>query len=312
MILSLPVTQLGAQVPNTGIPEYTDAQRWGRMASLNVSALISECELGKSRGMTIDEIGTWLGNYYAEGWAGGLDARGLAIGFRWNWMSDPRAKVEMTVFSDTLVVMRANMCYRDNFGPARRIRDITLDEINRIYEIINRIIADHVGVKLESRIESDWWVLTFRNGYGSIRSSDHVRWIRSGAVTRFITLDVIRTGKAAGKTPRETGLETAKAWADTWTNTDTPWRLLRGIAWNNYADPEFVCNILSASPVVVKAQSNRPWITAVRNNEKRSGVTVDEYEAYLLGIEQGIAASRGMTWEVILQGDDRIITVRKK
>lgn len=312
VILLFQYMQLGAQQPNNSLPVYTDSQRWGRLSGLNVSAIVSEIELGKAKGMSIDEIGIWLGNYYAATWAGGLDARSLATSFRWNALSDPNAKVEMTTFTDTLVVMRSFLTAVNSFGPDKKYRGVTLDEYKRVWEHVNRIIAEYVDVKLESRYEGDWMVLTFRNSYQAIRASDEVRWNRAAFLVRIYTIDVIRTGKAAGKTPKDIGLETAKVWASAWTGTDSPWRLLRGMAWNNFTDPDFVCEIISANTKQVKAKCNRPWIGTVRANEKRTGVSIDDYEAYQLGIEQGIATFLGMTWDVVLDGNSRVITVQKK
>jgi hypothetical protein len=303
--------RLSAQDANAKLPQYSDSLRWGRIAELSVSTIVSEIELGKARGMSVDEIGTWLGNYYAATWPGGLDARHLATGFRWNYLSDPKAKVNITTFTDTLVVMRCYLTEVDYFGPDKRYRGVTLDELNRVYDHINRITADYVGVKLDIRYDGDWVVFTFRNGYKRMQASDEVRWNRSADIIRFIQCEIIRTGKAVGKTPRELGLATAKTWESTWVNVDSPWRLLRGIAWNNFSDPEFVCEILSASPAMVQAKCNRPWIPTVRASQQLTGVTVDDYEAYQLGIEQGIANYLRMTWEVKLESNDRIITVRK-
>ena len=303
---------IGAQAAAPAIPEYTNDQRWGRSAALALSQFVSEIDLGKSRGMSIDEIGQWLGEYYARSWAGGLDARNLAISFRWNSLSDPDSKVEFTTFTDTLVVMRINTAVLDDFGPDRRYRSVTLDEYRKIFEHVNRIIADQVGVKLEQRYDGDWVVFTMRNGYAPLRASDEVRWGRAAFVLRVVHIDVVRTGKTAGMTPREVGLASAKAWESTWTSTDTPWRLFRSLAWNNFTDPEYVCEVLAASPTQVRGRCNRPWLATVRANAQRSGVSVEDFEAYNLGIEQGIAASLGMTLDVVLEGDARVITVRRR
>lgn len=304
--------EMSAQAATSALPEYTNDQRWGRSSVLALGQLVSEIELGKARGMSVDEIGEWLGEYYARGWAPGLDARQLATSMRWNMLSDPDAKVEMRTFTDSLVVMRTNTPARDNFGPDGRYGRITWQEYQTVFEHINRMIAEHVGVQLAQRHDGDWVEFTMRTRYVPLKASDEIRWGRAAFVLRAVTIDVIRTGEAAGKSPREIGLATAKAWEDTWTVADTPWRLFRGIAYNNLTEPEYVCEVLSGSAMQVRARCNRPWLATVRANAQRSGVSVEDFEAYHLGLEQGLAASLGMTWDVALEGDARLITVRRK
>lgn len=301
-----------AQGASPTIPEYTNDQRWGRMAFLNLSNLAAQVALGKSKGMTIDEIGQWLGDYYADTWVGGLDARQFAVSVRLNNMSHPASSVELPTFTDSLVVMRVNTPVLANFGADRRFQQLTLDEYRTVFRHINQRIADHVGVDLQQRYDGDWLVLTMRSRYQAPRASDNLRWNRAAFINKTSGVEVIRFAKAAGKTPRDAGTESGKMWAGTWTTTDTPWRLFRGITWNAMVDPNLVCEVQSASASMVRARCNRPWVAQVRTYAERTGVSVEDYEAYMLGAEQALAAALGMTWNVQLDGDYRVITVARR
>ena len=300
----------GAAAP--ALPEYTNDQRWGRQAALTLSTLVGEISLGKSKGMTADQIGEWLGEHFTQTWAGGLDVRQLATSFRYNTLSHPQAKVEMTTFTDSLVVMRVFATEVAEFGPKREIRGVTMDEYRKVFAHINRIIADYVGVALDQRYDGDWLVLTMRNKYALPRADETLRWTRANAIIRFVQIDAIRIAKAGGKTPAEAGAESGKVWADTWTNTDTPWRLFRGMTWNSITDPNYVCELQTANAMIVRARCNRPWLATVRANATRTGVSVEDFEAFTLGQEQGIATSLGMSWDVQNDGDYRVITVRRR
>ena len=106
-------TMAMAQGAAPAIPEYTNDQRWGRLAFLNLSAFATEVALGKSRGVTVDEIGKWLGDHYAATWAGGLDARQFAIALRLNSMSHPASRVELPTFTDSLLHAWCRTGHRD-------------------------------------------------------------------------------------------------------------------------------------------------------------------------------------------------------
>lgn len=301
-----------AQVTAPALPEYTNDQRWGRLAALDLSAFVAEISLGKAKGMTADQIGEWLGEHYTTTWAGGLDARQLATSFRWNALSHPAAKVEMTTFTDSLVVMRSFATELAGFGPRREIRGVTLEEYRKIFAHVNRIIADYVGVALEQRYDGDWLVLTMRSKYTLPRADAALRWNRANTGIRYAQIDAIRIAKAAGKTPADAGAESAKVWASTWTTTDSPWRLFRGMTWNAMTDPNYVCELQTASATIVRARCNRPWVGLVRGWAALSGVSLEDFEAFMLAQEQGTASALGMSWNVQADGDYRIITVRRR
>lgn len=262
--------------------------------------------------MTTGEIGEWLGHHFAKSWVGGLDARQLALSFRWNLLSHPQAKVEFVQFTDTLVVARFNIPVLGAFGADRDFNGLSLEDYLTIMMKANGVIAEHVGVALDQRLDGDWLVTTMRNTYKSPVASAELRWGRSVLWGKLYLIESVRLAKAAGKSPIEAGREVGRLYADTWTSTDTPWRLYRAWAWNGMSDPNYVCEVLSASVATVKARCNRPWVATVRQNAQRTKVTIEDVDAFQLGMELAVAEHLGMSWEVQMEGEQRVITAQRK
>lgn len=304
--------QLTAQSANAGLPEFTNDQRWARLGTIDLAWIASAVALGKAKGMTTGEIGDWLGQHFAKSWVGGLDARQLALSFRWNQLSHPQGKVEFVQFTDTLVVARYNTPALAAFGADREFNGMSLDDFQVILMRVNSVIAEHVGVALDQRLDDDWFVATMRNRYKSPEASPELRWGRAMLWGKLYMIESVRLAKASGKSAMEAGREVGRLYADTWTTVDTPWRLYRAWAWNGMADPNYICEVQAASPAMVKARCNRPWVATVRENAQRTKVTIEDADAYQLGMEQAVAEHLGMSWEVQMEGGLRVITVQRR
>lgn len=303
---------LTAQPATPAIPEFTNDQRWGRLAYLDLSWIGSVVALGRAKGMSTSEIGEWLGHHFARSWVGGLDARQFALSFRWNLLSHPQGKVEIVQFTDTLVVARYNTPVLSAFGADRDFNGLALGDYQTIMMRANSIIAEHVGVALDQRYEGDWLVATMRNTYKAPLASAELRWGRAALWSKLQLIESVRLAKATGKSAAAAGRDVGRLYADTWTGVDTPWRLFRAWMWNGMSDPNYVCDVQSASATLVKARCNRPWMATVRDNVQRTKVAIDDVEAYQLAMEQAVAEHVGMSWEVQMDGDDRVITVQRR
>jgi hypothetical protein len=268
--------------------------------------------LGKSEGLTIDEIGTRLGEFWTGSWSGGLDARATMNWFIRNHLNHPNGKVEIISGEDSLVVARFNEPAIATFGPDRLLYGVTLEEYRRVMWLMNQITADFVGVRLEQRYDGDWLVLTMRNGSLGPHANPQLRWQRADYLATIGYLQRLGEQMAAGKTARQVGLDDATLYATGWESNDTPWRLFRGMAWNMISNHDQICEVLANSPTEVRARCNRPTAATVRANTARFKVTEADYEAASLGFEQGIAEHLGMTWTVVRDGDWRVITVRRR
>lgn len=303
---------VGAQQAAPALPEYTDQQRWNRLGFVDAAWTSSVIAIGKREGHSLDQIGDQIADYFTLGWLGGLDARGLFLGLRQNHLAYANGRVEVSTLSDSLVVARFNTPVLGSFGADRDFYGVTVADWQQVNLRMFHRVADYGGVDLASRMEGDWMVLTMRSRFEVPRMSMQLRAERGGFVSRAITVDLIRNAKARGQSATAAGLETAKTWASGWTANDTPWRLFRGMTWNQMIDPDYQCQILTGSAEMVRARCNRPWTASVRGWATQSGVSPEEYDAYQLGLEQGIATSLGMTWEVQVDGNDRLITVKRK
>jgi len=311
-VLTLAGTMPLAAQQAAELPDYTNDQRWGRLGLIDAAWVTTTIALGKSKGMTAEQIGDWIGDYFTTGWAGGLDARQFLFYLRWNHLAYPQGRVEVTTFSDSLVVARFNTALAGTYGPDRWYFGITTDELKTATLRWHQVLADFVGVRLDGRYDGDWLVLTLRNGYQAPRASAQIRWERAGWLYKIMAIEVIRIAKLGGMTPQQAAQNGVKVWADTWQGTDTPWRFFRWVAYNGMIDHNQTCAVETADAAMVKARCNRPWQAAVREQAERTGVTVEDYEAYMLAQEQGLAASLGFSWDAQIDGNFRILTVRRK
>jgi len=305
------LAQQRTPVPLT-IPDLTTEARWERSGSFNVNWMAPFISLGKAKGMTIDEIGAWLGEFWTRSWAGGLDARATMYWFIRNHLNHPAGKVAIISGEDSLVIVRFNEPAADQFGPDQHLFGITLPEYRRVIWLVNEATAEFIGVQLEQRYESDWLVLTMRNGSLPPHADPQLRWQRANFLATLTYLQRLGEQMAAGKTPRQVGLDDAKLFGASWTGNDTPWRLFRAMAWNMISDHNQVCEVISHSAIEVRGRCNRPYAEVVRANVERLKVTEEDYEAAALGFQQGIAEYLGMTWNVTREGDWRMITVRRR
>jgi len=306
------VTRGGAQQAPPQLPEYTDPQRWNRLAFIDAAWISTVIAIGKQEGHTLDQIGDQIAEFHTQGWLGGADARWFFVSLRQNHLAYPNGRVEVTSLTDSVVVARFNTPFLGTFGLDRDFYGVTIADWQTVNLRVFHRLAEYGGLDLTSRMDGDWMVLTMRSRFEAPRQSMRLRADRAGFVARAITVDVIRNGKARGQTALAAGLESAKTWASGWTANDTPWRLFRTVTWNMMIDPDYHCQILTGSAEMVRARCSRPWVASVRAWAPQSGVSPEEFDAYQLGLEQGIATSLGMTWEVQLEGNDRLITVRRK
>jgi hypothetical protein len=142
--------------------KFTDAQRWNRASSLGVINSAAIITLGKSKGMTIDEIGTWLGNQFAPSWARPRTPQQLFQGMNRNWASFPDVVIEVVKSSEMEVTFRVNRPYVRNFGDGQIVYGVTLAEYEQVNRTVNKMIAEWVGVDFESKTEGPWIITTLR------------------------------------------------------------------------------------------------------------------------------------------------------
>jgi hypothetical protein len=142
--------------------KFTDQQRWNRAASQFTVMTIALINLGKSKGMSTDEVGTWLGNLFAPGWPTGLTPQQFFQAANRNWMLYPDAIIEVVKATDGEVTYRQSRPYARYFGDNQVSFGVTLAEFERVFELTFKVIAEHVGLAVEQNVDGPWWVVTLR------------------------------------------------------------------------------------------------------------------------------------------------------
>lgn len=300
-----------AQMTEPELPEYTDQQRWERLAYLAVSWQAATISMGKELGMTPAEVGAWLGDYYQDGWLGGMEAGQFLVSTYRNHMSMPGAEGEVISSTPTSVTARFNRPADPYIGADGVIGGVTAEEIDEMFAALNESIAQWVGVRLEREAMEDGDVFTMETEYGPIQASNALRWGRGAYLSWLAQLQLISLRKADGMTAREIGEADAELYGSTWTAT-TPWRLFRGMAWNQMSDPTFRCEVLSAGPDEVRGRCPLNRAGMIEANQERFGVSVEDVFESRRAFAEGVAEQLGMRWTETLENGQRMITVTRR
>lgn len=301
-----------AQDAELRLPEYTDQQRWQRLALNLVWTQAALLELGKEKGMTPEEVGRWAGSFYARGWLGGQEAGSYAVAMNRNHMGWPGAAAEVLAASATTAEIRFNRPWESVIGPDRQIGGQTTAEFREMIRAVNEEISAWVGIDVAWEEGEDQDVLRLRTEYGPIQASNDIRWARGAFLSWNGVFTVLEMKKEAGMTAREIGLEAGELYGPGWTAT-TPWRLLRGMLWNAMGDPNTECEVLSASPAEVRATCD---ITYTAQRVRQGGTYFDVTLADVLennrAFAESVAEQLGMRWEESWDDARRTIRVSKR
>lgn len=168
--LALPLAAQDArqQARSLTIPAYTEAQLFNRAAFLGTSSLVALIAHGKTVGKSPDEMGRWLGDFYAPGWGPpntGVPIR-VARGFILNASATPNAQAVIVNATDTSTVVRARRNYLPYFGSTGTMNGVTVAEYERMLAMVGDRIGTHLGVRITSTMDSAWITYSF-SGRGS-------------------------------------------------------------------------------------------------------------------------------------------------
>lgn len=160
-LLVIGPSPLGAQRPE--LAKLSPEQRLLRMSQLTVSAWVGAIAYAKAMGQTPEELAEFWGEMYAPGW----EARkqqgpaGMLQAYHYNLASPALAVVDVMDVSRDSITARMNRPYITHyFGDDHEAYGVTVDEYERVVYIISQIIADHLDLKFEQRVEGDWIVFT--------------------------------------------------------------------------------------------------------------------------------------------------------
>jgi hypothetical protein len=150
-----------AQTPQW--PDYTQEQRWSRMAQLGTLGVVAAMAYAKEQGASLEEFGRWWGDLFAPSWgqAGTYGPVEVMRGMRRNFLSWPTMEVEVLSQTETSVTARVNRPWAAYFGDSGSWYGVSLEEYERVNSMFMRRIADYHGLTFEERRDGDGLVLTF-------------------------------------------------------------------------------------------------------------------------------------------------------
>ena len=299
---------IAAQQSDLELPEYTTDQRWQRLAGGTLWWQAALLELGKEQGMTSEEVGTWVGEYFSEGWLSGQEAAPFAVALNRNHMGWPAASSEVLSSTPTTAQVRINRPWEAVVGPDQQYGGVAASEFQAMQRAVNMALADWVGIDVTWDEQEDYDVLTLRTEYGPIQASNDIRWARGAFLSWNSFFQVLELRMESGMTAREVGLADGEMYGPGW-NAPTPWRLFRGMLWNQMGDPNTDCEVLSASPSEVRARCS---ISYTKQRVSRSSdyfdVTADDVLESGQAFAESVAEQLGMRWEE--SWDDEYRTIR--
>jgi hypothetical protein len=142
--------------------------------------------------------------------------------------------------------------------------------------------------------------------------TDAQRWNRASTLFKAVLVGDIAKGMRRGMTAEQVGEESARLFGppEGWNGADTPWRLFRGMYNNWILEPDQTCDVLEASETLVRARCNRPYLDYFGESGEHVGVSVEDYDASLLGFASYLADYHGMEWSQEMDGDYATYTIR--
>jgi hypothetical protein len=299
-----------AQTREFELPEYTDQQRWNRLAFGLVSFQAALLELGKKHGMSPEEVGAFTGEFFSSGWLAGIESTPFAVALNRNHMGYPNATAEVVSYDDWEVEVRFNRPWEEWVGLDRQMMAITSDEFLAMQRGLHLALSERVGITTTWDEDGDHDVLTLRTDYGPITADDNLRYGRMaylGFLTSTQLLD--EQMKRSGLSARDLGLQQGDLFAPSWGSV-TPWGLFRGMTWNALAwDRTYDCEVVSASPEEVNARCTHTFEQRIGQVSGYFDVTVDDLLENLRGFAERVAEHRGMRWEETWEPGVRIIRV---
>lgn len=122
----------------------------------------------------------------------------------------------------------------------------------------------------------------------------------------------IAYAKSKGEGVDDLGQVMGKLVVPGWPDTLSPAGLIRGMYRNSAAWKDFRMQIVAATETSVTARFNRPWARDFGRSGNMFGVTPEDADT-LMGIVYGaVAAARGLAFEQRRDGEELVVTVRRR
>ena len=158
--LTAPLAAQEQDIPELG--EYTVEQRWGRAGSQMTLSWVAAIAYAKSIGQSVEEYSNFCVEMFSPSWGGaGSGSVNIIRGMHRNFMMWPDTEFELVDASATSVTAKVNRPWSSYFGEDRRWYGVTQEEFERMFQIFNEGIANHLGLDYSDRTEGDWLFMTF-------------------------------------------------------------------------------------------------------------------------------------------------------
>lgn len=319
--ITIASSTLLAQSTPFEFPKRTDEERWNRAALFADLNGVIPIALGKSRGMSLEEIGDTLGKLYAPRWSATMTPQGRVLGGHRNIMSHPNAIMEIVTASGNEVITRANRPYVARFGDQGVWYGVTVQEAEKVWMMTGKAIAARAGLEVEDKIDGPWWISTVRKPGSPAaeaaklelpKRTNEERWKRAAYFASLNGIIPIAFGKARGMSIEEVGEALAKLYAPRWNTKMTPQSLATGVQRNLMSDPAAIVELVAATDNQVSFRYNRYYLPYFGEQGAWYGVTVREAEKVWMIIDQAIAARGGLELEEKIEDQWWIVTARRK
>lgn len=178
LVVAAPVMgqEVQQQAKTITFPSFTVEQNWARAVSLLNANIVAGFGYAKSRGVSAEDYGHWLGKTFAPGW--GQASVGTAIryarGIQNNLRAYPGVKVEVLSAADTAVTMRTSRPYVTWFGTTSQLYGVNIAEYDTVISATTEEIAHYLGLRYQQRIDGDWLTMTI-SGRGKDAVTDFPR-----------------------------------------------------------------------------------------------------------------------------------------
>jgi hypothetical protein len=172
-------------------------------------------------------------------------------------------------------------------------------------------IAEWVGVDVTRELRGEHEIITYETRYGPINASNDLRWARASRFVWLSNAQILAMRMESGMTAQEVGAEMAELYGPRW-SPDTPWRLYRGMTWNQMSDPDLDCEVLSASPEEVRARCREHYRDLIESFNVYFSVSPEDVFENGRAFAVGVADMLGMVWTETLDDGYRLITVTRK
>jgi hypothetical protein len=308
LVLLAGVSTVPLQAQEIELPEYTDAQRWNRLAYLMVGWEAAMVAFGEEHGMAPEEVGHWVGEFFSGGWLGGREAYQMLTSINRNHMAFPNATTEVLGSTPNSVTVRFNRPWEAYLGAGGMIEGVAGEDLDAMFNGLESILSEWNGIGARKERDGDHDVVTLETLYGPIEASDRLRWTRLNYLSTLSWLQLLSLKMESGLTATEVGAQDAELYAPTWSSR-TPWSLFRGMHRNSMTDPNFECEVLSAGPDEVRARCPIQNEALVNANGARFDVTLQDVLDSGRAFSEGVAEYLGMRWVETLEDGVRVITV---